>query len=480
MNFSEACRLAPLESAQLSVGFCAFTIPVEIDQPRSILSNGPSTILALERGSSSIVLLEDADGDGVADSRRTLATAPDLNHGLALHDGYVYASSDQNVYRWAYTEDFGSVDPSPTLVVNNINADGQGGAPFGHRTRTIIFDGSDRLYISVGSAGNVDDDSFRSRIRRFSDLDPSNFPIDFLQGEVFADGLRNEVGLAFDTHGVLWGVENGADNLERSDLGGDITNDNPAEELNRFREEDVGRHYGYPYCWTEFLLSPGLGQGRGTAWAWPTFLANGAVTDAQCRNNYIGPVVSMQAHSAPLGITFYRWKDPNELPHGCTGGFPRSMDGFAFLAFHGSWNRDIPTGYKVIYVPMDENGEALGEPVDLLAHIAPNASWASGFRPVDVDFDSCGRLIVSSDGSRQDGAYRGSGIVRVEYQTLESSLAPGPSAPPTAINTDTVAPVPAPTIAQPPLASPTSAAKNWGYQWSVALFLLMVAGTIYT
>jgi len=123
---------------------------------------------------------------------------------------------------------------------------------------------------------------------------------------------------------------------------------------------------------------------------------------------------------------------------------------------------------------MDENGEALGEPVDLLAHVAPNASWASGFRPVDVDFDSCGRLIVSSDGSRQDGAYRGSGIVRVEYQTLESSLVPGPSAPPTAINTDTVAPVPAPTITQPPLASPTSAAKNWGYQWSVALFLLMV------
>lgn len=54
------------------------------------------------------------------------------------------------------------------------------------------------------------------------------FPIDFSLGEVFADGLRNEVGLAFDSHGVLWGVENSADNLEREDIGGDITNDNPA------------------------------------------------------------------------------------------------------------------------------------------------------------------------------------------------------------------------------------------------------------
>ena len=55
-----------------------------------------------------------------------------------------------------------------------------------------------------------------------------DFPIDFSLGEVFADGLRNEVGLAFDAHGVLWGVENGADNLVRDDLGGDIHNDNPA------------------------------------------------------------------------------------------------------------------------------------------------------------------------------------------------------------------------------------------------------------
>ena len=72
----------------------------------------------------------------------------------------------------------------------------------------------------------MDADSHRSRIRRF-DLNNAILPLDFQNGEVFADGLRNEVGLAFDKHGILWGVENGADRLARSDLGGDIHNDNP-------------------------------------------------------------------------------------------------------------------------------------------------------------------------------------------------------------------------------------------------------------
>jgi len=80
------------------------------------------------------------------------------------------------------------------------------------------------------------------------------------------------------------------------------------------------------------------------------------------------------------------------------------------IAFHGSWNREIPTGYKVVYVAIDELGNKLGEPVDLLAHIPPDARWDDGFRPVDVDFDECGRLLVSSDGS----GGRGAKIVRME------------------------------------------------------------------
>jgi glucose/arabinose dehydrogenase len=219
---SEICALS---NAVLAPGFCAYTLPVDVSTPRTVLSVGTSDLLALDRGTNSVVFLFDSDEDGIPDSKRTLTTAVGLNHGLALYDGFIYASSDTTVYRWPHEEDFSSVGDGG-IVIENINADGQGGAPQGHRTRTLAFDEMGRLYISVGSKSNVDIDSYRARIRRF-DLNNGALPQDFQTGEVFADGLRNEVGLAFDKHGVLWGVENGADTLFRSDMGGDIHQDNP-------------------------------------------------------------------------------------------------------------------------------------------------------------------------------------------------------------------------------------------------------------
>lgn len=222
--------LPSLDEAVLPSGFCAYALPIEIDQARSIVSLGTSEWLALERGSQSVVRCFDTNGDGIADSRTTLVAASGLNHGLAVQDGYLYASSDQIVYRWAFPKGADSVGESEGQeVIYNIHADGSGGAPYGHTTRTIAFDEAGRLYISVGSNRNIDADSFRSRIRRFDlpNILEDTFPIDFVTGEVFADGLRNEVGLAFDRFGVLWGVENSADNLMRDDLGGDIHNDNP-------------------------------------------------------------------------------------------------------------------------------------------------------------------------------------------------------------------------------------------------------------
>lgn len=142
--------------------------------------------------------------------------APRPKKNSQVHGKYVYASSDTTVWRWRY--DGGQrTDSSSTreVIVKNMNADGRGGAPRGHTTRTLAFDDRGRLYVSVGSYANVDADSHRSRIRRFdfpgsgtgtgtgtAPLSPGGF--DFAAGEVFADGLRNEVGIAFDAHGVLW------------------------------------------------------------------------------------------------------------------------------------------------------------------------------------------------------------------------------------------------------------------------------------
>ena len=160
-------------------------------------------------------------------------------------------------------------------------------------------------------------------------------------------------------------------------------------------------------------------MGRGTVWAWPTFL-NNTVTDEDCRSNYITSQLSMQAHTAPLGTTFYRYTE--EIPSDCPPdvAFPKAMDGYAFIAMHGSWNRDVPVGYNVVYVEMDKNGDVVGEPKDLLSHAPPSAQWRDGFRPVDVDFDACGRLLISSDGSYNVNSYGGSKIVRIESVSSSS------------------------------------------------------------
>jgi len=330
------------------------------------------------------------------------------------------------------------VGKNRTTVVRNMNADGQGGAPSGHRTRTLVFDDKGRLYVSIGSAGNVDSTSYRSRIRRFdlyddamTAIDIPSGGIDFQGGYVFADGLRNEVGLAFDKDGILWGVENSADELEREDLGGDIHNENPGEELNRFSTDDEGKHWGYPWCWSEYYLPPSVGGGKGTVWAWPMDdIKEGFITtfDEWCRENTMPSVMAMQAHSAPLGITFYTYN--SDLPSYCEFNdgeypFPEKYDGDAFIAYHGSWNRDIPTGYKVVRVPMGSNGypmNASDDPIDIFWHYnsdVTTAKWPSGLRPVDVKFDTCGRLIVSSDGTRNpDYSYYGQTIVTL-YSTEE-------------------------------------------------------------
>jgi glucose/arabinose dehydrogenase len=148
--------------------------------------------------------------------------------------------------------------------------------------------------------------------------------------------------------------------------------------------------------------------GPGTAWAWPTTMDN--VTDQNCRERYDSPVATLPAHSAPLGMAFYRYNNESSACPGVIP-FPPELDGFAFIAYHGSWNRDIPTGYKVVYMDLRTNGSL---PVDLLRSAGCYAKWHDGTRPVDVAFDECGRLWVTSDGSRG----RGSQLIVVESTSM--------------------------------------------------------------
>lgn len=126
-----------------------------------------------------------------------------LNHGIAFNNGYLYASSYSTVYRWPYEPgQFSLVDGnSVETVITDMDAGG-------HSTRTLIFDAEGQFYVAIGSNQNIDQDASRARIRRFN---LQSLPINFGIGEVFADGVRNTVGLAFNSNGVLFGVDNGPD-----------------------------------------------------------------------------------------------------------------------------------------------------------------------------------------------------------------------------------------------------------------------------
>jgi glucose/arabinose dehydrogenase len=322
------------------------------------------------------------DSNG-SSARARIAGSPGINHGIVVHDNYLYASNQTALVRWRYTgqrTDLGT----PQIVISGMPTGG-------HFTRTPFFDNSGLLYISIGAGSNVDPNSNRARIRRFDITTVPSGGINFNTGFVFADGLRNEVGLALDNTGRMWGVENGVDNLNRPDLGGDIHNDNPAEEVNLFAEP--GLFYGYPYCWSEYSLPPQYAQGKGAQWAHPNFMNDGVHTDTWCRNrnNVVPPAYAMGAHQAPLDIKFYYGNS-----------FPAQYKGGAFVSLHGSWDRVPPQGYRVIHIQYN-NGNPVSESV-LLAHSGSNENWPNNFRPVGLSIGTSNGadcLFISSDGSGQ-------------------------------------------------------------------------------
>lgn len=378
---SDTCVFPPdsaLANASVPTGYCAYVWASNLIHPRGIVVDAHGDLLVSDSGQ--IVLLYDDDGNGVSDAaeRIVLRTQAELNHGIALNGGFVYASTPTTVYRWPYAGDRQVLGEPQTVVTGIPNG--------GHVTRTLQFDEQGRLYVSIGSGGNVDADSSRARIIRYA-ASALGSTSTFEDGELFADGLRNEVGLTMDSRGRIWGVENGRDDLMRGDLGGDIHQDNPGEELNLFLEQNAGRFYGYPYCWSEFNL-PDTGSGPGTQWADPD---NTTHDDAWCQNtaNVIQPVLVMQAHSAPLDVKFYSGSS-----------FPIDAKGDAFITFHGSWDRNPATGYKVVRVPFGDDGMPAGDPVPLLESANPgdmDSYWPH--RPVGLAVGKSGQLFVSSDAS---------------------------------------------------------------------------------
>jgi len=378
----------PLPNARLPQGYCASIWANGVGRPRGIITASNGDLLVVESAKEQVTVFWQTNGQ--VQSRR-LAAAPGLNHGVAWFGNFLYASSSTTVYRWKYTAGIRADLGPAEVVVKNVPC-------CHHLSRTLVFDESGHFYVTVGSNSNMDPNSTHARIHQFNVDNVPQGGINWDSGFLFADGLRNEVGINFDSQGRLWGVENGVDDLNRPDLGGDIHTDNPSEEINLF--ENPGKFYGYPYCWSEYSLPPQYSKGRGSQWVHPNFQNDMIHSDAWCRNtaNVVPPRYSLGAHQAPLDIIFNK---VNTFP-----GFPA---GGAFVSMHGSWDRQPTQGYRVAYITF-QNGMPTGE-INVLSHAGNIANWPNNVRPVGLAFNKCGSqdcLYITSDDNGQ--------IIEISYQ----------------------------------------------------------------
>ncbi|GAB1527184.1 hypothetical protein RhiTH_010359 [Rhizoctonia solani] len=395
-----------------------------LKRPRGLRIDSLSNLLVVDRGVGVVALSYRNDSTCVGWEKRTVVNNENLNHGIEIgpsgggSNQYLYASTSDNVLRWEYDPSSVAVVGNPVTIASNMsNSD--------HTTRTLILQPqsgstSQHIIVTRGSESNLDEgaaeiSSGRSQIRRFalnSSL-PSGAGWAWEQGELLGWGLRNAVGIALSPDGEdLWEVENSSDNVFWR--GVDVHHENPAEELNRIPLNNIStipdaqKFYGYPWCYTAWdssaLTASSFTFQTGSQFS----IRNPPETpdDAWCSvdQNNIKPVLSMQSHSAPLDIVFYN--APSEGSEGYDNArlyaVNTEWNGDAFVSFHGSWNRDPPTGYKVVRIPWN-NGAPVASADSRNGYEtvvgAPDLSQCPNgcIRPVGVAFDRLGRLFVSSD-----------------------------------------------------------------------------------
>ncbi|MFK4382077.1 PQQ-dependent sugar dehydrogenase [Bradyrhizobium sp. USDA 223] len=299
--------------------------------------------------SNRITLLRDSNGDGVPETQSVFLDHLNSPFGVALVGNDLYVANTDAIVRYPYTEGDTKIT-APATVLTPLP-----GGPINHHwTKSLVAspDGA-KLYAGVGSNSNVAEKGMEAEHNRAAILE-----VDRASGRwrVFASGLRNPNGLSFEPQtGALWTVVN-----ERDELGPDLVPDYMTSVKD-------GGFYGWPYSYFGQHVDPRVKPER------PDLVVRAIVPD-----------YALSSHVAPLGLAF---NTGTSLPAAYRGG--------AFVGEHGSWNRHVLNGYKVVFVPF-KDGKPNGPPQDVVTGFLNSDNQARG-RPVGVAIDKTGALLVADD-----------------------------------------------------------------------------------
>lgn len=311
-------------------------------------------VFVADSRANSVIVLRDKNKDGKADERFVFSDKLSQPFGMAFWKDWFYVANTDSVVRFKYksgqTEANGESEQIIKLTRGGYNQ---------HWTRNIKFspDGK-KLFVSIGSSGNIDieKDDRRAAI--------SVYNPDGSGHEVYASGLRNPIGLDFNPKtGELWTAVN-----ERDGLGNNLVPD-------YVTSVKKGAFYGFPFSY--------IGQN-------PEPRLNGARADLI--EKAIVPDILVTSHSAALGIVFNDGKM-----------FPKEYRGDAFVAFHGSWNRENLTGYKIIRIDFNDKGKLQNQGYeDFITGWLPNENsrevWG---RPVGLLMLNDGSMLIADDGAKK-------------------------------------------------------------------------------
>ena len=346
-------------------GFHVEVFADSVENAREMALGPQGTVFVGSRTGDKVHAVVDRDGDHKADRVVVIASGLDQPNGIAIRDGALYVATASKILRFDDIERHLDSPPTPVVVRDSLP-----NPSAGHTWKTIAFGPDGLLYMSVGAPCNVClPPSMVSTILR---MKPDGSDL-----EVFAEGIRNSVGFGWHpiTH-EMWFTDNGRDGL-----GDDVPND----ELNVAWKQ--GLHFGFPFCHQGDVLDPEFGTQRACSTTEP-------------------PVLKLGAHVAALGLTFY------------TGDmFPASYRNAVIVAQHGSWNRSVPSGYRVMVARTDGRRVTSYEPL-VDGGFLPNrdsgapggfaAGRAAAGRPVDVLQMPDGSVLISDD--------TGNRLLRVSYR----------------------------------------------------------------